>query len=253
LREAWGIRRIQVTGGAKPAIPLARPRRKSSVAMPMTLRPCLAVVTATLLFAASASAYQWPLSDEAVRDAYFIGQRHDGTYPRILDKYIKRLPPPKSGPDISSVTFLTPYIQAVEYSDSVIGNYSAQQALQDHRGRDEFVEILVDIQLTDSYGPLIAPPDTTRARSATSLVSRSYDFWQNFRVEIYDGAEPLGPAEVHGHANQNCGQHGDCILTGATIELDFPAEAFDSDCAYVVVTPPEGDQVSTKFDLLSFR
>jgi len=132
--------------------------------MPVTLRLCLAVVSATLLLVLPALAFQWPLSEEAIRDAYFIGQRHDGTYPRILNKYLKRLPPPKTGPYISSITFLTPYIQAVEYSDSAIGIYSAQRALQDHRGHREFVEIFVDIQLTDSYGPLIVPPETTRSQ-----------------------------------------------------------------------------------------
>lgn len=198
-------------------------------------------------------AFQWPLSDEAIRDAYFIGQRHDGTYPRILNKYLKRLPPPKTGPYISSITFLTPYIQAVEYSDSVIGNYSAQQALQDHRGHREFVEIFVDIQLTDSYGPLIVPPETTHSRSATPLISRPYDFWQDFRVQVYDGDELVAPTEVHGHANLNCGDHGDCSLAGATIELDFPADAFVSDSAAILVLPPEGDPVSARFDLLSFR
>jgi hypothetical protein len=221
--------------------------------MPVTLRLCLAVLTATLLLVSTALAFQWPLSEEAIRDAYFIGQRHDGTYPRILNKYLKRLPPPKTGPYISSVTFLTPYVQVVEYSDSVIGNYSAQQALRDQRGRGEFVEIFVDIQLTDSYGPLMVPPKTTRSRSATPLITRPYDFWQDFRVQVYDGDELVAPTEVHGHANLNCGDQGDCGLAGATIEMDFRADASVSDSAAIRVLPPEGDSVSARFDLLSFR
>ena len=43
-----------------------------------------------------ASPFYTPLSDQAIREAYFLGQRHDGTYPSILGKYIKNLPPPKS-------------------------------------------------------------------------------------------------------------------------------------------------------------
>ena len=109
---------------------------------------------AALCVTLPASTLDTPLSDEAVREAYFLGQRHDGTFPSILSKYIKNLPPPKSGPHISSVTFLTPFIQLVEYSDGYIGNYSAQKALFDHRGHQEFVLIFVEIQLTDSYGRL---------------------------------------------------------------------------------------------------
>jgi hypothetical protein len=198
-------------------------------------------------------AFDTPLSDQAVREAYFLGQRHDGTYPNILGAYIKHLSSPKSGPYISSVTFLTPFIQLVEYSDSFIGNYSAQQALLDHRGHEEFVEIFVDIQLTDSYGPLIVPPATTRSRSSARLISRPYDFWRDFKVQIYGGTRLLSPSEVHGHSNYNCGDNNDCSLTGATIEFDFPADAFDYDTATIQTSPPEGDPVSVGFDLLSLR
>jgi len=57
-----------------------------------------------------ASAINTPLSDEAVREAYFLGQRHDGSYPSLMGNYIKRPPAPKSGPHIFSITFLTPFI-----------------------------------------------------------------------------------------------------------------------------------------------
>jgi hypothetical protein len=50
-----------------------------------------------------------PLSEEAVRDAYFLGQHHDQTLNLFLAKYIKVLPMPKSGPNISSISFLTPF------------------------------------------------------------------------------------------------------------------------------------------------
>src|SRR5258708_4817542 len=62
-----------------------------------------------------ASPLNTPLSDQAIREAYFLGQRHDGTFPSIFGKYIKNLPPPKSAPYISSVTFLTPFTQPAQY------------------------------------------------------------------------------------------------------------------------------------------
>src|SRR5260370_39141465 len=89
-----------------------------------------------------ASAINTPLSDEAVREAYFLGQRHDGSYPSLMGNYIKRPPAPKSGPHIFSITFLTPFIQLVANSDRFIGNSSAQQARLDHRGQAEFVRII---------------------------------------------------------------------------------------------------------------
>jgi hypothetical protein len=216
-------------------------------------RSFLAAFLAALLVALPTAAFQSPLSDESIRDAYFLGQRHDGTFPSILGKYIKLRPLPKSGPHISSVTFLTPFIQLVEYSDGYIGNYNAQKALLDHRGQEEFVLIFVQIQLTDSYGRLIPPPPNWRSRSPAGLVPRPADFWRDFQVQIYDGSQLRSPSDFHGHTTYGCGRHGSCIMTGATLELDFPAEAFTSDSATVQVIPPEGDPVSVDFNLIRLR
>jgi len=221
--------------------------------MPSSLRSLISILAACLLLSQPLLPFDSHLSDETIRNAYFLGQRHDGTFPKLLGKYTKRLPLPKSGPYISSVVFLTPFVQVVEYSDSFIGNFSAQQALAAHRSHDEFAEIFVNVQLTDSYGPLIVPPATRRSRSATPLISRPYDFWRDFQVQVFDGDKLLFPVEVHGHPSYICGNHGDCSLTGATIEIDFPADVFDSDTATVLVTPPEGEPVSVDFDLFSFR
>ncbi len=150
--------------------------------MPSPVRSCLAIFAVALLLVPTAFAFRFPLSDESIREAYFLGQRHDGTYPNILGAYIKHLSSPKSGPYISSVTFLTPFIQLVEYSDSFIGNYSAQQALLDHRGHEEFVEIFVDIQLTDSSPgnhtlALFCTPDFSAIRFLAGL--QGSDLWRN--------------------------------------------------------------------------
>ncbi len=211
---------------------------------------CLLLVLCVSL---PASPFYTPLSDQAIREAYFLGQRHDGTYPSILGKYIKNLPPPKSGPYISSVTFLTPFIQPVEYSDGYIGNYSAQKALRDHRGQEEFVLIFVEIQLTDSYGRLIPPPPNWLSRSPQALVPRPSDFWRDFQVQIYDAGKLLTPYDFHGRSTYNCGRRGPCTITGATLEFDFRAEAFTSDSAAIQVIPPEGDPVCVDFDLDHLR
>jgi hypothetical protein len=206
-----------------------------------------------LSVALPASAFDSPLSDEAVREAYFLGQRHDGTFPSILGKYMRNLPAPKFGPYISSVTFLTPFIQLVEHSDGYIGNYSAQKALLEHRGQEEFVLIFVEIQLTDTYGRLIPPPPNWRSRSPEAWVPRPSDFWRDFQVQIYNDGQPLTPYDFHGHPTFGCARWGPCIMTGATLEFDFRAESFTSDSATIEVLPPEGDPVSVDFDLIRLR
>ena len=220
----------------------------------LTARFIASVLTTALLLAPVSLAFDTPLSDQAVREAYFLGQRHDGTFVRLLEKYTKSLPPPKTGPYISSIAFYTPFIQSVHFSDRFVGNYSAQQAALDHRRQGaEIVQIFVEIQLTDSYGQFLPPPANSRSNSPAALIPRPQDFWRDFQSLIYDSDKELTPIGTHGHANYSCGDNGPCILTGATLEFDFPAGAFTSDSAAIDVVPPEGDPVSADFDLASFR
>ena len=200
------------------------------------------------------SALDTPLSDQAVREAYFLGQRHDGSYPSLMGYYIKRPPAPKSGAHIASITLLTPFIRLVANSDRFIGNYSAQQAALDHRGQAEFVRIIVEIKLTPTYGAFLAPEPSSRSSSQSISIPRPQDFWRDFQVQISDGDQLLTPSDSHGRANYNCGRHGyPCYLAGATLEFDLPADAFTSDSATIEVLPPEGDPVSVDFDLTRLR
>ena len=62
-----------------------------------------------------AFAYDHPLSDEAVRDAYFVGQDVKNVN-HFLAPYTQSLPVPDSGPDVSEIALSTPYAQVVEVS-----------------------------------------------------------------------------------------------------------------------------------------
>jgi hypothetical protein len=207
-------------------------------------------LAALLAFPVSSWAYDTPLSDTAIREAYFLGQRHDESVAKFLDKYTVSLAPPKIGPYISSVTFLTPFAQAVQLSDRHPSGYSAQQAQLDHKGVAETVKITVQIQLTATYGALIPVPQGSQS---TGIALRPPDFWTDFQITVFDDDEKLAPQTPSGHPNYICSEYGGCTLTGATIDLVFPANAFHSDSATVQVDPPEGEQVVAKFNLASLR
>jgi hypothetical protein len=220
--------------------------------MPSSFRSCLAVFVAGLLFVPFSSAFQSPLSEQLVREAYFLGQRRDDSMAAFLNKYTKFLAAPKSGPHIGAITFLTPFALLVQYS-SRQSNYSAQQAALDHKAQDEVVEISIDILLTQSYGPFVTKPTGSRSGSPLGIQPRSPEFWRAFKFRIFDGKEEITTDDVTGEPNYlNCGEAG-CDLTGATVHIRFPAVAFTSDTATVEVTPPEGDSVSVDFDLPSLR
>ena len=105
-----------------------------------------------LFLFATAVAYEVPLDPHSVRDAYFLGQRNDEKTARFLDAYVKHLPPPEKGPDISEIQLLTPYAQVVELSRQKTVGYSAQQAEQDYRERGDRIRVRVRIEFTATYG-----------------------------------------------------------------------------------------------------
>jgi len=201
----------------------------------------------------SSFAFDTPLSDQAVREAYFLGQRRDETMATFLNKYTKFLAPPKTGPDIASVTFFTPFALLVQQSSQHTSGYSAQQAALDHRGQEETVKIVVQILLTDSYPAYIPRPTGSRSGSPTGFAPRPYNFWKDFQIQIFTADKTLEPFSSSGEPDYICSENGGCTLIGATLQFEFLAESFASDSATIQVDPPEGDPVSVDFSLNSLR
>jgi len=211
------------------------------------------IFAAAFLLAPPTYAFDTPLSDQAVREAYFLGQRHDETMATFLNKYTKFLEAPKTGPDIASVTVFTPFALLVQQSSQHASGYSAQQAALDHRDQGEFVRILVQIQLTASYASFIVRPTGSHSGSPNGFVPRPYDFWKDFDVQVSSDDKKLRPFSSSGHPNLICSDDGGCEVTGATLQFDFRAEDFASGSATIDIVPPEGDPVSIDFDLDHLR
>jgi hypothetical protein len=216
-------------------------------------RPIASVLAALILSAPSSFAFDTPLSDQAVREAYFLGQRRDDTMATFLNKYTKYLEAPKTGPDIASVTVFTPFALLVQQSSQHASGYSAQQAALDHRDQAEFVGIIVQIQLTATYAAFIVRPTGSHSGSPNGFVPRPYDFWKDFDVQVSSKDKKLEPFSSSGQPNYLCSDDGGCELTGATLQFDFSAEDFASGSATINVDPPEGDAVSIDFDLDHLR
>ena len=82
--------------------------------MPSSFRSGLVILVAALLITSLAFAFNAPLSDEAVREAYFLGQRRDDRTAQFLETYRRYSPVPNSGPHVYAVELFTPYAQAVK-------------------------------------------------------------------------------------------------------------------------------------------
>src|SRR5260370_10819423 len=144
----------------------------------------------------------------------------------------------------SSISFLTPFAQFAQFSSNYVGNYSAQQALLDHRGQPEFVKITVEIYLTNSYGALIPNPAATRFSSSPPLIPRPYEFWRDFRVQVSYARHILSPSDSERRPLYRSGRYGPCRPRGAAIDFEFPASPFASHSATVEAIPHQRHTVS---------
>jgi hypothetical protein len=215
-------------------------------------RRFIAIALAMFLIAPPSFAFSSPLSDEAIREAYFLGQRRDESTARFLAKYKQHLEAPKTGPYIASVELLTPFARAVLRSSQQTVGYSAQQAAQEYREKKESVTMNIEVFLTASYGPILAHPTGSRSGSPIGYTFRSPDFWKDIPVQVMVDEKAVKPLHFSGEPTYMCGDDG-CELTGAVLRIEFPAEVFNSESATVQVTPPEGPEVFVDFDLVALR
>jgi hypothetical protein len=105
--------------------------------------------------------------------------------------------------------------------------------------------------LTETYGAYFSePPPSPSSGAGTRL--RPGSFWRDFTVRLLDGEVLLQPDSVYGQPLYRCAVDS-CGLTGALIRLSLPAEEFVSNSVTVEVATPDGQVVSTEFDLASLR
>ncbi len=221
--------------------------------MPSSFRPCLSILIAALLLSSSSFAFDTPLSDQAVREAYFLGQRRDEKTAEFLEKYRRHLSVPESGPWISTVEFFTPYAEAVELSRQRSFGYSAQDAAQDYRKNAGRIRVTITIEFTNSYGSLIQEKTKQRSSTANGFSFRPPGFWKDFSYRLFDGDELVEPIERHGIPTFRTVDDGSA-MTGAIIVLLYDAEEISSSAdAAVVVGTPDGRQVVATFDLAALR
>jgi hypothetical protein len=208
----------------------------------------LAVLVPILLISAQCFAFELPLSDQTIREAYFIGQHHDASTKSALEPYIRHLAPPKTGPDISEIRLLTPYAQVIDVSNSQSSGYSAQQAAADYHARTDTILVRVRIEFSATYGFLDAANDAKSASAEKGIKIRQEDFWKAFRVGLSQKDDWIDPLSLDGEAT-----YSDIGMDGALIWLVCDAHDLASEPAAVEVFTPDGQHVVTTFDLSTLR
>lgn len=214
------------------------------------LRASSASILAAMLLHTPAFAYDTDLSDTAVREAYFLGQRNDDKTRAFFVPYTRHLPMPKKGPNISEVRLLTPLAQVVQISSQTTSGYSAQQARLDYHGRGDTLLLVVHIEFTATYGSIDADHSAKNAAGEKGLTLRTEDFWQDFRYGIKQKEDWIEPRAIHAEVDYGGPEAiGSTGMVGAWVYVEYDSRKVTSDDTQVSVFTPDGQEVQTSFDL----
>jgi len=204
------------------------------------------ILMAGLLFAPSSFALDLSLSEEAVREAYFLGQRNDENTAQVLAPYTRHLALPEKGPYVSEIGLFTPYAQVIDTSRQRTGYYSAQEAQQDYRDRGDTIRVFIRIEFTATYGYPQAVASADNVAKEQGVRVQPQDFWKDFCLGLSQDDKWIQPLTERAEAVYDQGEGG---LGGAIVWLEFDAHDVASTEASVEVETPDGQHVVATFDL----
>jgi hypothetical protein len=201
-----------------------------------TLRSGFSVLLAAIFLAPPVNALDYPLSSEAIREAYFLGSGDPVKLGNFLEQYAKHYPVAKSGQYVASIRFETPYYIVAERISqaSAFSSYHAPEAQQEFLGKPGLCRVRVEIY----YG--ISNITTAHYQTSYEIQLKQHDKeilikgkWTEQMVPT-DDSIPFYPGEY--------------------LTAEYSADDIDSDApAAVEVLAPDGNNVTETFDLDRLR
>jgi hypothetical protein len=194
------------------------------------LNPGVQITTLLLatVLSVPAYAYDYPLSPEAIREAYFLGTRQTSLGTDFLAQYTRDVPL-KAGAFTSSVKIETPFSQVALHASRTLG-YNAQDAVRDFFDKPALFRIRLDIcYKTDApvNGIKIKVMQNKKEIVADSLDSSPY--------------YPATDKRTH------------LPSIGEQLRLEFRAEKIDSSPLTILIDTPDGQHAETEFALQTLR
>jgi len=183
----------------------------------------------SLLNARGACSYDFPLSETAIRDAYFGGIKGPSQGQAFLGEYTHAVSELKVGACTSAISLETPFAH-VAVRASKAANYSAQDALKEFLGKPAVFRMHLDI----------CYPAGAR-ENAVKIVVLQNKKSVRWRSENRSGYYP--PSDESTQVSNN----------GERIDLEFPADRIDSSELTIGIDTPDGQHAETVFALGSLR
>ncbi|MGA8223002.1 MAG: hypothetical protein WB780_15240 [Candidatus Acidiferrales bacterium] len=197
-----------------------------------------------LAVALPALAYEYPLSTDAIRDAYFLGSGQKGRDADFYDQYSQTLGDSKNDPPGSLVTLDTPYLQIAEHSRDA-ANYHAQDAEKDYFEKPMEFRVNLDVYYkpvnpaaSDSSKPAADASDPLRGVRIKLMQHKKEIAWRI--VESW----PDYPFQNAQTSAKRDGEH---------VELACDAAKIDSSVLTIKIDLPDGQHFAPDFDLAEIK
>lgn len=199
-------------------------------------------------------AYERPLVDASVREAWILGQRNDQATAAFRAPYIKQMDPTPSGRHIAEIEVLTPFALVVDTSRQRLSAYSEQQAAQDYHQQGDKVVVRVLLMLPSAYPKQESGPRAVSSTAKQKAALRPENFWQNFRFNVMQHGNILASRSIQNQPVYSAAtKDAPSVLDGATVLLDYDAKDVASEPLTVEVVTPDAKSITATFDLQNLR
>jgi len=190
--------------------------------------PAFGTVLLALSLGIPVCAYDVSLTENSIRDAYFLGTRLGGLNPDFLARYARLVPDLKQGNCTSQARLATPFLEVAEYSRTA-PNYSAQGAVKDFSGKPLSFRIYLDV--------------CYRLRAPANAVT----------VKIMQNKKEVVPNSFESSPYSESTEFGSLPPNGEHIVLEFTAAKIESSDLTILIDTSDGQHGETKFDLQALR
>jgi hypothetical protein len=181
-----------------------------------------------LAIALPAFAYEYPLSSDSIRDAYFLARRPDRESVRFLSAYTHKVPEFKVESNTSNVIVETPYVQVAEEVRLRI-NYHAQDAVAEFFDKPKNFRIHMDIYFLRGISDSVT---VNLMQNGKEISPRAVE-----RSSLY-------PASDEYYTPGTIGEH---------LEIECDPERIESSPLTIKIGLPDGRKAQTKFDMADLR
>jgi hypothetical protein len=202
----------------------------------------LTALLLSLILALPVCAYDYPLSPEMVRQAYFFAHSSDrGKVAEFLGQYIRVFQPQDGNSFVRRIELRTPYQRVVQRSWEKQADYSAQQAQIDYAAQADVVGVWVLLHV----GVGRPGPSDLYSDSKGRVLDHREDFWRDFQFRVMQ-EHVIQPKKIVGHPLYGRRGQG---LAGASVELEFDASEFTPREMRIEIIAPHSPTATTDFQL----